>query len=101
VTIHTTPLYGIAYADTDTALADYPTVTQQAATTVDAALAAGGVVPPGAADLTAEASTRASDAGDRARDRDTARVDRPGAQFGLVEPDPDDDLSPVPLPQGG
>jgi hypothetical protein len=60
VTIHTTPLYGIAYADTDTALADYPTVTQQAATTVDAALAAGGVVPPGAADLTAEASTRAS-----------------------------------------
>lgn len=60
MSILTTTLYGIAYADSATALGDYPTVTQQAATTIDAALARGGVVPPGAADLTAEANTRAA-----------------------------------------
>ena len=60
MTILTEPLYGIAYCDPDTALTDLATVSQQAATTTAAALQRGGVVPPGAADLTAEASTRAN-----------------------------------------
>lgn len=71
--ILTTPLYGIAYADTATALGDYPAVTQQAAQTIDAALARGGVVPPAAGDLTAEAGTRA--AADAALDVRVARLE--------------------------
>lgn len=60
MTIHLTPLYGIAYVDTDTAVVDLAAASQQAATTIEQALTRGGVVPPGAADLTAEAATRAA-----------------------------------------
>lgn len=56
MTIHTTPLYGLAYADTDTAVIDLATVSQQLAQTVEAALNTGGVAAPGAADVTAVAA---------------------------------------------
>lgn len=59
MTIKTTAdAFGIAYADADTALGDYPTVTQQVAQTVADALKRGGVAPPGAQDLVGEAGTR-------------------------------------------
>lgn len=48
MTIHTEPLYGIAYVDVDTALVDLATASQQAATTTAAALARGGIAPPDA-----------------------------------------------------
>lgn len=61
MTIHTTAdAYALAYADVDTPLGDYPTVTQQLATSVAAALARGVVAPPGATDLITEANTRAN-----------------------------------------
>lgn len=66
----TSDAYAIAYCDTLTALVDFPEVTRLAAESIADALTAGGVVPPGAADLTAEANTRA--AGDIALD---ARLD--------------------------
>lgn len=50
---HLTPVYGIAYADTDTALGDIAAVTEGAAETIESALLRGGVVPPAAADLNA------------------------------------------------
>lgn len=60
MTLHTTnDAYAIAYADVDTALADYPAVTQQVATTLAAALARGGIAPAGATSIAAEATTRA------------------------------------------
>lgn len=68
MTIHTTTNYGIAYADTDTALGDYPTVTQQVANTLDAALGRGGIAPPDAttqAQLAARATALESFEADR------------------------------------
>lgn len=60
MTIHNTAdAWALAYADSDTALGDYPTITQQVAETVAAALTRGGIAPPGATDLAAEANTRA------------------------------------------
>jgi hypothetical protein len=53
VTILHTVNYGLAYADTNTPLVDLADVTAQVAATVDAALTAGGVAPPGATDLIA------------------------------------------------
>lgn len=53
MTLHTTPTYGIAYADTDTALGDIAAVTEQAAETIEAALIRGGVAPANAADVIA------------------------------------------------
>lgn len=43
--------FGIAYCDDQTQLKDVATVTQSAATTIDAALTRGGVAPPNAQDL--------------------------------------------------
>jgi hypothetical protein len=48
MTILRTTNYSIAYADADTALGDYPSVTQQVAQTLDAALGRGGIAPPDA-----------------------------------------------------
>lgn len=48
MTIHHEPLYGIAYADADTPIDDLGTVTQEAADTIAAALARGGIAPPDA-----------------------------------------------------
>jgi hypothetical protein len=53
MTMHYTPNYGIAYIDSDTAAVDIATASQSAATTIDAALTAGGVTPPGASDYVA------------------------------------------------
>lgn len=53
MTVHTTPVYGISYVDTDSTLPDLAAATQAAATTTEAALLRGGVVPPAAADLNA------------------------------------------------
>jgi hypothetical protein len=51
VTIHTTPVYGLAYCDTDTPLVDLAAVSQTFATTTEAALVRGGIAPPAAQDL--------------------------------------------------
>lgn len=48
-----TPALGIAYCDPDTALADFPTATQQAATTVETALKTRGLVTADVSDLIA------------------------------------------------
>lgn len=64
MTTHTTPNYGIAYVDADTALVDLATASQQAAQTIDAALGRGGIAPVDATSLATEAATR--------RDADTA-----------------------------
>jgi len=53
MTIHYTPNYGLAYLDADTALVDLAAASQTLAERADAALTAGGVAPPGAADLVA------------------------------------------------
>lgn len=53
MTTLTTPVYGIAYVDGDSALPDLAAATQAAAQTTEAALLRGGVVPPAAADLNA------------------------------------------------
>lgn len=58
MTIHLTPNFQLAYIDVDTPLEDLAEASRQAAETIDAALARGGVAPPGAQDLVAEATTR-------------------------------------------
>lgn len=53
--IHYTQNYQLPYADDDTPLVDLADVTAEVAAKVDAALTAGGVAPPNAADLVAVA----------------------------------------------
>lgn len=50
---HTTPVFGIAYCDTLTALVDVAAVTESAAKTTEAALAKGGIAPADVAALIA------------------------------------------------
>lgn len=58
MTIHTTPNYGLAYCDSDTALKDLATASQQLAQTVDTALGHGGVAPYDVTSLAAEVGAR-------------------------------------------
>lgn len=60
MTQYQTPGYQITYADDLEPLANYPALTQAVAQTVEAALIRGGVAPPNAASLAAEAATRAA-----------------------------------------
>lgn len=60
MTIHYATAYALPYADADTPLVDLAVVSEQLATEIGGALARGGVAPPGAADLAAEANTRAA-----------------------------------------
>ncbi|MET0996264.1 MAG: hypothetical protein ABWY20_20255 [Mycobacterium sp.] len=53
MSIHTTPIYGLAYIDVDTPLEDLAVASQQNAATVETALAAGGLAPPNTPDLAA------------------------------------------------
>lgn len=55
-----TPAYGIKYLAQGAPARYTRAILEDAAKTIEAALAAGGVVPPGAADLVAEAATRAA-----------------------------------------
>lgn len=55
-----TPLYGIKYIVRGEPIRNTRQALQDNAETIEAALVRGGVVPPGAADLTAEAATRAA-----------------------------------------
>jgi hypothetical protein len=54
--LHTTPLYGFKWADVDTPLIDLAAATESVAKGAEAALAAGGMTAPGAADLAAVAA---------------------------------------------
>lgn len=78
--ILTTKNYGIAYCDDTTALKDLATVTQQVATTLDAALGRGGVAPVDASSLAAEVSARTA--------ADTALGNRTTALETLLNPSP-------------
>lgn len=55
MTLYSTPIYGITWADLDTPLTQLADVTEQAAKTTEAALARGGIAPPAAQDLAAVA----------------------------------------------
>lgn len=54
MTVQLTTVQGIAYCDDQTAIKDYPSMTQQAAQTIDTALGRFGIVPQNAADFMAQ-----------------------------------------------
>jgi hypothetical protein len=63
MTMHQTTNYGIAYADADTPLGDYPAVTQAVAAALDTAMGRAGYTPPDASSFAAEVAARVALAG--------------------------------------